>query len=258
MTRLSPASAALAAAFLILPSSPLRAAEPVDLELVLAVDISSSVSYDEYRLQMAGYTAAFRDDALVDTIRRATPRGIAATLVQWSGTGEQWIVVGWAHVHDGASAAAFADRIEGANRAFRGSQTDIGGAVRFAAGLFADNGYLSPRQVIDVSGDGRANQGDSPAAGRDAALANGLTVNGLAVRSDVPTLDSYYLDNVIGGPAAFALSVDGFDDFAAAILGKLITEIAGIPIASSNLPAYDLASTPARKAARLAPSDGLR
>ena len=179
-------------------------------------------------------------------------------LVQWSGTGEQWVVVGWARIDDGASAAAFADTIDDVNRAFRGSQTDIGDALRFAAGLFAYNGYLAPRQIIDVSGDGRANQGGPPAAGRDAALARGLTVNGLAVRSDVPTLDGYYLENVIGGPAAFALSADDFDDFAAAILGKLITEIAGIPIAAADRPAYAVASTPARKAVRLAPSDGLR
>jgi hypothetical protein len=258
MARFFSLSAALVAALLALPATPARAMTPVDLELLLAVDISSSVSYDEYRLQMAGYADAFRSDTLVDAIRRAAPRGIAAALVQWSGTGEQWVVVDWARIDDGASATAFADRIEGANRAFRGSQTDIGDALRFAAGLFADNGYLSPRQIIDVSGDGRSNQGGAPGAGRDAALARGLTVNGLAVRSDVPTLDGYYLDNVIGGPASFALSADSFEDFAAAILGKLIVEIAGIPVADRDWPAYVAASTPARKAARLAPREALR
>ena len=257
MARFLPLSAALAA-LLVLPAAAPRAETPVDLELVLAVDISSSVNFDEYRLQMAGYAAAFRDDALVDAIRRGAPHGVATALVQWSGTGEQRVAVAWRLIDDAATAAAFADRIDAAHRAFRGGQTDIGDAIAFAAGLFADNGYLSPRQIIDVSGDGRTNQGAPPAAARDAALAHGLTVNGLAVRGDVPTLDGYYLDHVIGGPASFALAADDFDDFAAAILGKLITEIAGIPIASADAPAYVAASTPARKAARLAPSDGLR
>ena len=127
--------------------------------------------YDATTVQMAGTAAAFRDDALIDAIRRAAPHGIAVALVQWSGAGEQWVVVGWTHVDDSISAAAFADRIDGANRAFRGSQTDIGDALRFAAGLFGDNDYLAPRHVIDISGDGRANQGGHPGAGRDAALA---------------------------------------------------------------------------------------
>ncbi len=263
MARHSPIAAALAAVLFLLAPTPLPAAEPVDLELVLAVDISSSVNYNEYRLQMAGTAAAFRDDALIDAIRRAAPHGIAVALVQWSGTGEQRVVVGWTQVDNGISAAAFADRIDGANRAFRGSQTDIGDALRFAAGLFGDNGYLAPRHIIDISGDGRANQGGHPGAGRDAALARGVTVNGLAIRSDVPTLDRYYLDNVSGGPASFVRSVDRFEDFATAILDKLIVEIAGIPIADwdpgpGTRPAYAAASTPARKAARLAPSDGLR
>ncbi len=212
------------------------AAEPVDQELVLAVDTSSSVSFHEYRLQMDGYAAAFRDRALVDAIEQAVPRGIAVTLIHWSSASEQRIVVDWSRIHDVASAAAFAEQIAAAHRIFLVGQTDIGAALDYAAGLFPDNGFESVRQTIDISGDGRSNQGEFPTAARDRAVARGIIINGLAILSDVDLLDRYYLDNIIGGTGSFSIAVDEFEDFGGAIVLKLITEIVGNTIAEAAPP----------------------
>lgn len=203
------------------------AARDVDLELVLAVDASASVRYREYSLQMQGLAAAFRDPSVVAVIRAATPRGVAVSLIQWSGVGAQAMLVDWTFVEDAASAAAFADRIDAAPRGVRAGGTALGDAVLFGLAALAANDFQGRRQVIDVSGDGRANAGTAPALARGQAVAAGVTVNGLAILEEEADLDSYYADNLIGGPGAFLQTADDSADFARAMKRKLITEISG-------------------------------
>ena len=199
----------------------------VDLELVLAVDASASVRYREYSLQMQGLAAAFRDPAVATAIRAATPGGLAVSLVQWSGVGAQVILVDWTVFDDAEGAAAFADRIDAAPRRVRPGGTALGDAVLFSLAALAANDIQARRQVIDVSGDGRANVGTAPALARGQAVAAGVTVNGLAILEEEADLDSYYADNLIGGPGAFLQTADDSADFARAIKRKLITEISG-------------------------------
>ena len=221
-----------AALILALFAAPVSAAaEPVDLELVLAIDSSASVNYDEFRLQMLGLAKAFRDPAVVNAIRSAAPDGIAVSLVEWSGSIDQAQVIGWHKVSDTASAEAFAARIDAAPRAVLGGATGVGSAMIYASGLFKDNGFEGRRRVIDISGDGTSNDGPWPGAVRDDVLALGITVNGLAIINEERRLDAYYLAAVAGGPGSFVLIADDYEDFSRAIRLKLITEITGAPIA---------------------------
>jgi len=231
----SPAFAALA---LVLAGmlAPARAATPVDLELVLAVDASASVSYDEFNLQMTGLARAFRDEAVIGAIESAAPRGIAVALIQWSGAGAQALAVDWALVRDGASARDFAARIDAAPRLVIGGATAIGDAIARAQAAFDGNGYEGVRRVIDVSGDGASNRGTPPEIARDRALAAGITINGLAILDEEPKLDGYYARAVIGGTGAFVITADDFADFARAIRLKLILEATGAPMAEAPAP----------------------
>ena len=202
------------------------AARPVDLALVLAVDVSGSVNADRYELQRRGYAQAFASDEVVAAIAAGENHAIAVTLVEWSGVGHQRQMIGWTLVYDTASAQAFGSAIAETPRAFA-DWTSISAALDYAVSLFADAEVEPVRRVIDVSGDGVNNNGRSIAEARDAALAQGITVNGLPILTEYPTLDAYYRDNVIGGPGAFAVAVSDFQGFGAAILSKLVREIAG-------------------------------
>ncbi len=213
-----------------------RAATPVDLELVLAVDASASVSYDEFNLQMTGLARAFRDKAVIGAIESAAPRGVAVSLIQWSGAGAQALAVGWTLVRDGASARAFAARIDAAPRMVSAGGTAIGAAIARAAAAFDGNGYQGVRRAIDVSGDGVSNRGPPPEIARARALAAGITVNGLAILNDEPGLDGYYARAVIGGAGSFVIAADDYADFARAIRLKLILEATGAPMAEAPAP----------------------
>jgi len=205
----------------------------VDLELVLAVDISSSVSTEEFELQMGGLADAFRDPLVAAAIRASGDLGVAVSLIQWSDNRRQFLAVDWALLRGEASTRAFADKIAAAPRlVVAGGGTAIGGALKFGASQIKSNGYERLRQVIDVSGDGRTNQGWPDAPLRDAAIARGITINGLVILNDEPELDSYYYANVIGGPGAFVMTTMDFHSYARAILAKLIREIAGAPVAA--------------------------
>ena len=199
------------------------AAVPVELELVLAVDISASVDDAEFRLQMDGLAGAFRDPAVVAAIRAQGSGGIAVTLVQWSATARQMIA--WTRVRDRATAAAFARLIAALPRSPIGRTTAIGSAIRTSVGLFADNGFDGRRRSIDVSGDGQNNSGHPIWVERKAAVAAGVTINGLAILDGDSRLESYYQSHVIGGTGAFVVTARGFADFARAIRLKLLREI---------------------------------
>jgi hypothetical protein len=201
---------------------------PVDLALVLAVDVSASVTDDRYALQRNGFAAAFRDDAVIEAIGSGERHAIAVTLVQWSGPSSQRQVIGWTIIDGAASGRAFGAALEEAPRAFS-DFTSISGGLDYSVLLLRTSGLDATRKVIDVSGDGANNSGRALADAREAAIAAGITVNGLAILGNEPGLDAYYRDNVIGGDGAFMIVAQDYTAFSRAILKKLVREIAEIP-----------------------------
>ena len=208
----------------------------VDLELVLAVDVSGSIDPSEAILQREGYIQALTSPEVVRAATGGPIGRIAVSYLEWAGAEHVRLVLDW-HLIDGLPAA---ERMAG--RLFEadvrsGQRTSISSAVLFALPLFRDNGYVGTRRVIDVSGDGPNNSGLPALAARDAAIGAGVSVNGLAILNDRPgpfgypilrDLDIYYEECVIAGPGAFVLVADGFEDFGRAIRRKLVLEIAGL------------------------------
>jgi hypothetical protein len=217
------------------PGTGVAAEREVDLELVLAVDISGSIDLEEAALQRQGFVHAFRHPDVIEVIQRGRRGRIAVTYVEWAGDRHQSILVGWTEIANADSAAAFAEAV--ARPAVRTEHwTSISGAIAFAARSFEANGFGGRRRVIDISGDGPNNKGDYVVRARDRALAEGIVINGLTIINDrpqmygyppFPDLDLYYQDCVIGGQGAFVVVADGFEDFARAILRKMVLEIAG-------------------------------
>lgn len=201
---------------------------PVDLQLVLAVDSSSSVSMDEYYLQLEGYAAAFRHPDLMLAIRSGSHQAVAVTLFEWSSADWQRINFGWRVIRNESEAEEFAAELAVAPRLVLGGNTAIGDAIAYALQLFDPPEVEGGRRVIDISGDGASNHGRDVALARDAALAAGVTVNGLAILNEEPELDLYYQTEVVGGRGAFVIAARDYTDFAEAILKKLIREITTI------------------------------
>ena len=202
------------------------AARGVDVALVLAVDVSGSVSGERFELQRRGYAKAFASPEVLAAIAGGENHAILVTLVEWSGADHQQQVIGWTLIDGPETAGAFGSALAEAPRAFA-DWTSISGAIDFAVALIASGGADATRKIIDVSGDGINNNGRDLAAARADALKTGLTINGLAILWDYPALEAYYRDNVIGGPGAFAVVAHDVSDFGTAILGKLVREIAG-------------------------------
>jgi hypothetical protein len=219
-------------------SVPARAADAgpapttaVDLELVLAVDVSGSVDPPEYELQTRGLAQAFRDPEVQAALQAPGRQGIAVSLVQWSGRFQQAAAIDWTLVHDAPSAEGFARRIETMGRRFQ-AETGIAPALAFALQQLQQDRFTGGRQVIDISGDGPSNVGGPPDAIRDGAAAARITINGLAIVNEVPDVDLYYASHVIGGPDAFLVVAKDYEDFARAIRRKLLREIESAPIAA--------------------------
>lgn len=196
----------------------------VALELVLAVDASTSVSDQEFILQRGGLSAAFRDRGVCDAIERAGPDGVAVALVQWSNTNDQVLAVPWTHLRGAADCQLMAERIAGMKRSLVGG-TVMSGALHFARTQIERNRFMGRRKVIDISADGPDRHGVAPAQARDRAVAAGITVNALAIMTGRYRLDDYLKNNIAGGPGAFVMTASGFEDFPAAIRLKLIREI---------------------------------
>jgi hypothetical protein len=208
-------------------ASPAVAQRPVDLQLILAVDTSGSVSQERFELQKRGYVAAFRDPQVLHAIQSGTNQSIAVSMVQWTGPRLHVRVTGWMEIHDAASAEAVATAIDAAPRQlFRGG-TSISGMIDFAMTEFAGSPFTGERRVIDVSGDGANNSGRPVDDARDDAVAAGVVINGLPIMNVEPDLDVQYREHVIGGPGSFMIAIENYDQFAEAILRKLVTEIAG-------------------------------
>ncbi|GAA4254763.1 DUF1194 domain-containing protein [Azospirillum formosense] len=217
--------------------TPAFADTPVDLELVLAVDVSGSVDAEEGRLQREGYVAALTDPKVQAAIRGGPFGRIAVTYVEWAGDSFQRITVPWTLLSDHGSAEAFASSLA-ESPTLSAQWTSISAAIDFSVRLFNDNGFEGTRRVIDVSGDGINNRGRPVQWARDEAVAAGITINGLPILNDRPNpwggaaptnLDGYYEEHVIGGPGAFLVPAVSFEAFADAILSKLLLEISGLP-----------------------------
>ena len=224
-------SAALAPVLCFIPPSSTVQARPVDLELVLAVDVSQSVNRQEFALQMAGYAQAFRNRHVVGAIRAAGDHGIAVALVQWANPAQMSVAIGWTHVWDAESAARLAQRIALARRAYFRGGTAISSAIAFCLPLFEANGFEGGRKIIDLSGDGTENRGPEPGPVRDLAVALGVTINGLAIVNERADLELYFESQVIGGGDAFVVTAMDYRDFARAIVTKLVREISRQPVA---------------------------
>ncbi len=214
---------------------PARAAEPVDVELVLAVDVSRSVDQVEQEMQFKGYAAAFRDRRLIEGIAGGPLGQIAVSFFTWSDWHIQELLVPPTLIDGAVAAERFAAAIDAAPRR-TWLYTSISGAMDFAAGLFG-RGFEGTRKVVDISGDGLNNSGRPIAEARADALAKGIVLNGLAVldrspqpwAASLPPLDAYYRDEVIGGPGSFLMVAEGFEAFESAVKRKIIREIAVAP-----------------------------
>ena len=230
-------------ASLLLVAAPASAADTeVDLELVLAVDVSRSMDIGEQQLQRDGYVAAFRHPEVIQAIQSGAVGKIAVTYFEWAGPGFQVTIAPWTVIANAADADAFAAKLSGGGIG-REIGTSISGGLTYAAGLFDGNGFTGYRQTIDVSGDGPNNSGAPVAATRDDVVNRGITINGLPIvirpsfttgPFGIPNLDKYYEDCVIGGPGAFMIAVTDRANFETAIRRKLVTEIAGLPAKVMN------------------------
>jgi Protein of unknown function (DUF1194) len=215
-------------------------AEGVDMLLVLAADVSRSIDDGEFELQRKGYAAAMTDARVLQAIAHGTNHAIAITFIEWAGASEQNTVVDWTIVRDEEVAAGVAAAMVSAPRSFVG-RTSISGAIDEAMHRFAAAPVNSKKRIIDISGDGTSNAGRAVTEARDQAVAQGVTINGLAIINNRANpgyafhthppggLPNYYRENVIGGPGAFLLVVEDFKTFADAITNKLVNEIAGLP-----------------------------
>jgi hypothetical protein len=200
-------------------------ANRVDVALVLAVDASGSVDDDRFELQKHGFAAALRNQKVMAAIRAGDHRAISIFMVQWTGPTQQDVMVPWTYVSDEISAGRAAAAIEAAPRRLMGGGTSISGAIDFSVRALAASTYRATRRVIDISGDGANNIGRPAEQARDEAVLMGIRINGLPILTVEPDLDQYYRKNVIGGPGAFAIVAKTYDQYADAILRKLVTEI---------------------------------
>lgn len=215
---------AATAALLSLAAAPGHAATPVDAALVFAVDVSESVDAQEYQLQHEGIARAFESAPVQAAIAGGSHGAIEALVLEWSDPDKQVVTVDWTRIGDAKSAAAFAARVRATRRSSAGL-TAIGNALLAAAAGFERLPDPAARHIIDLSGDGMANVGPPPGTVRDALVARGITINGLAILKTEPWLESYYDQDVVGGTGAFLLQVKDFQSFAQAMEQKLVSEI---------------------------------
>ncbi|WP_372620574.1 DUF1194 domain-containing protein [Falsiroseomonas sp.] len=201
--------------------------DPVDVALCLAMDVSASVDFDEFALMAGGTAAALRDPSVL-AAATSGPRGAAAIcLLLWSGIGERDLAVGWTRLDGPEAAGALAQAIADTPRLPRAGATALGEGMAAGLALLGAFPDATARLVLDVSGDGRHNQGQPPGPVRDLAVDAGITINGLAILNEEPDLLDHYATEVIGGPGSFAMSCADYPDFADAILRKLRRELGG-------------------------------
>jgi hypothetical protein len=218
----------------------------VDVELILAVDVSYSMDMDELAVQREGYAQAIVSKEFLQALKSGPNGKIAVTYFEWAATGDQKIIIPWRVIDGPETADAVSEEIM-KTPVRRASRTSISGAINFAMPLFDENPYHGLRRVIDISGDGPNNNGPPVTGARDAALAKGIVINGLPIMvkepsystMDIDNLDFYYEDCVIGGPGSFVVSIKDRDKFKEAIRTKLLLEVAGRTPERRIIPASD-------------------
>jgi hypothetical protein len=225
-----------------------KAPPAVDVELVLAVDVSYSMDMDELAVQREGYAQALVSREFLQALRSLPNGKISVTFFEWAASNDQKIIIPWRVIDGPETADAVASEILKAPIR-RASRTSISGAIYFAMPLFESNPYPGLRRVIDISGDGPNNNGAPVTPAREAALAKGITINGLPIMvkepsystMDIENLDWYYEDCVIGGPGSFVVAIKDREKFREAIRSKLLLEVAGrtperplIPVAENE------------------------
>ena len=188
--------------------------------MVLAVDGSASVTYDEFGLIAGGMAAALRDDTVVE----ALAQGSFLSLLLWSGTGQQAVIEAWTRVNSKPDVLAFADQVDNMPRLVKAGATAIGEALLAALTLLAHVPAVTERSIVNVIGDGRSNEGIEPGPIRDRMAAADITINGLCILHEEPDLLDSYTRDVIGGPGAFAVTCKAYDDFTEAMRQKLLRE----------------------------------
>ena len=205
----------------------------VDVELVIAVDVSYSMDLDELAVQREGYAQAIVSKDFLQAMKTGPNRKVAVTYFEWSASSDQKIIIPWRLIDGPEAADAVAAEIM-KTPVRRGSRTSISGAINFAMPLFDENPHRGLRRVIDISGDGPNNNGVPVTGARAAALEKGITINGLPIMvkepsnstTDIDDLDLYYEDCVIGGPGSFVVAIKDREKFKEAIRTKLILEVA--------------------------------
>ena len=206
----------------------------VDVELVLAVDVSYSMDMDELAVQREGYAQAIVSKEFLQALKSLPQGKISVTYFEWAASSDQKIIIPWRVIDGPETADAVAEEIM-KTPIRRASRTSISGAIYFAMPLFDTNPYRGLRRVIDISGDGANNNGLPVTGARDMALAKGITINGLPIMvkepsystMDIDNLDWYYEDCVIGGPGSFVVPIKDREKFKEAIRTKLLLEVAG-------------------------------
>jgi hypothetical protein len=204
----------------------------VDLNLALGVDASGSVNQLRFDLQKRGYVDAFLDSRVLQAIKTGPGGAIGVAMYQWTGPRLQIPVVAWTFIDDTASIREFALKVQRSERHLFGGGTSISGAIDYGVQMLSQTPFAGGRRVIDISGDGANNRGRPAEAARDDAVNQGININGLPILELEPDLEEHFRSNVIGGPGAFAIPAETFEDFGNAIRRKLIQEIAGAPLAS--------------------------
>jgi len=215
-------------------SAQTQAAPSVDIELILAVDVSYSMDMDELAIQREGYAQAIVSKEFLQALKSLPNGKISVTYFEWAASSDQKIIIPWRLIDGPETADAVADEIL-KTPIRRASRTSISGAINFALPLFDEDPYHGLRRVIDISGDGPNNAGGPVTVARDSALEKGIVINGLPIMvkepsystMDIDNLDLYYEDCVIGGPGSFVISIKDRDKFKDAIRSKLLLEVAG-------------------------------
>ena len=202
----------------------------VDVALVLAVDSSASVDFTEFNLQLQGLAHAFRDPDLAEAIGNGRAGAIAVSLMEWSSEDKHEIAIPWTRIGSAEEASAFADLIDATPRRIQTGATSISAAILFAAQMLRSAPYLAERQVIDLSGDGYNNQGPALTVSRELVISQGLTINALALETQVLGLGACFRESLIGGFGAFAISAEDYLDYQGQIRRKLLRELAPPPI----------------------------
>jgi Ca-activated chloride channel homolog len=197
----------------------------VDLALVLAVDGSASVTYEEFGLIAGGMAAALREPSIIAGLIGGPAKSSICSLLLWSGAGAQEVITGWTLITSAADVASFAELVDNMPRIVKAGKTAIGEALLASLTLLSHLPDTPARQVVDVIGDGRSNDGIAPGPIRDRMAAAGVTINGLCILHEEPDLLQSYTDEVIGGPGAFALTCQDYPAFAAAMKQKLAREV---------------------------------